>query len=83
MTLKDIPAVHRLLQDHLRQFHLAPVMSMEEVQHWLLPQENIIDTYLVEVGHLHSPQNILITKISEEICKEALSMLEEEFFLPA
>lgn len=55
MTVKDVPVVHRLLQDYLRQFNLAPVMSMEEVKHWLLPQENIIDTYLVQVGHLHSP----------------------------
>uniref|UniRef100_A0A4W4FSP9 Glycylpeptide N-tetradecanoyltransferase n=1 Tax=Electrophorus electricus TaxID=8005 RepID=A0A4W4FSP9_ELEEL len=50
MTVKDVPAVHRLLQDYLLQFNLAPVMSPEEVQHWLLPQDNIIDTFLVESG---------------------------------
>ncbi|XP_062334537.1 glycylpeptide N-tetradecanoyltransferase 1-like [Osmerus eperlanus] len=48
MTRKDVPAVHRLLLGYLSQFHLAPTMSPEEVEHWLLPQENIIDTYLVE-----------------------------------
>ncbi|XP_021480434.1 glycylpeptide N-tetradecanoyltransferase 1 isoform X3 [Oncorhynchus mykiss] len=47
MTRKDVPAVHRLLLEYLSQFHLAPVMSPEEVEHWLLPQESIIDTYLV------------------------------------
>lgn len=50
MVKKDVPAVHRLLLDYLSQFHLAPVMSQEEVEHWLLPQENIIDTYVVEVN---------------------------------
>uniref|UniRef100_A0A8C8HQP1 Glycylpeptide N-tetradecanoyltransferase n=1 Tax=Oncorhynchus tshawytscha TaxID=74940 RepID=A0A8C8HQP1_ONCTS len=50
MTRKDVPAVHRLLLEYLSQFHLAPVMSPEEVEHWLLPQENIIDTYLVVVS---------------------------------
>uniref|UniRef100_A0AAY4CM71 Glycylpeptide N-tetradecanoyltransferase n=1 Tax=Denticeps clupeoides TaxID=299321 RepID=A0AAY4CM71_9TELE len=48
MTKKDVPAVHRLLLEYLKQFNLVPVMSREEVEHWLLPQENIIDTYLVE-----------------------------------
>ena len=50
MTRKDVPAVHRLLLEYLSQFHLAPVMRPEEVEHWLLPQENIIDTYLVVVS---------------------------------
>ncbi|KTF86121.1 hypothetical protein cypCar_00041981 [Cyprinus carpio] len=48
MTVKDVPAVHRLLKEYLSQFNLVPVMSPEEVQHWLLPQENIIDTFVVE-----------------------------------
>lgn len=50
MTKKDVPAVHRLLREYLSQFHLVPAMNQEEVAHWLLPQENIIDTYLVEVN---------------------------------
>ncbi len=57
MTVKDVPAVHRLLKEYLNQFNLAPVMSPEEVQHWLLPQENIIDTFIVEVLNLLNPKN--------------------------
>lgn len=49
MTRKDVPVVHRLLGEYLSQFNLVPVMNQEEVAHWLLPRENIIDTYLVEV----------------------------------
>ncbi|KAM8723294.1 glycylpeptide N-tetradecanoyltransferase 1 [Sparus aurata] len=48
MTKKDVPVVHRLLREYLSQFNLVPAMTPEEVEHWLLPQENIIDTYLVE-----------------------------------
>ncbi|KAK6473037.1 glycylpeptide N-tetradecanoyltransferase 1 [Huso huso] len=48
MQRKDVPAVHRLLQGSLQQFHLTPAMSPDEVEHWLLPRENIIDTYVVE-----------------------------------
>lgn len=49
MEHRDISAVHKLLTEYLKQFHLTPVMSREEVEHWFLPQENIIDTFVVEV----------------------------------
>ncbi|XP_049586925.1 glycylpeptide N-tetradecanoyltransferase 2 [Syngnathus scovelli] len=48
MERRDIRQVTDLLQKYLRRFQLAPSMSEEEVAHWLLPQENIIDTYVVE-----------------------------------
>ncbi|EHH25066.1 hypothetical protein EGK_08823 [Macaca mulatta] len=48
METKDIPVVHQLLTRYLKQFHLTPVMSQEEVEHWFYPQENIIDTFVVE-----------------------------------
>lgn len=50
MEKKDIPVVHQLLTRYLKQFHLTPVMSREEVEHWFYPQENIIDTFVVEVS---------------------------------
>lgn len=49
MEHRDICAVYKLLTEYLKQFHLRPVMSREEVEHWFLPQENIIDTFVVEV----------------------------------
>lgn len=42
--------MHQLLSRYLKQFHLTPVMSQEEVEHWFYPQENIIDTFVVEVS---------------------------------
>lgn len=49
MEHKDIVAVHKLMSEYLKQFHLTPVMTPEEVEHWFLPQPNIIDTFVVEV----------------------------------
>lgn len=60
MERRDIRQVTELLQRFLRRFQLAPSMSDEEVAHWLLPQENIIDTYVIEVAAIRSSvENIL------------------------
>ncbi|XP_019127492.2 glycylpeptide N-tetradecanoyltransferase 1 [Larimichthys crocea] len=48
MTKDDVAGIHSLLQAHLSKFHLSPSLSLQEVEHWLLPRENVIDTYVVE-----------------------------------
>lgn len=55
MVEGDVKQVTALLQKYLSKFHLRPVMGEEEVKHWFLPQENIIDTFVVEVaaGNIH------------------------------
>lgn len=58
MEKKDIPVVHQLLTRYLKQFHLTPVMSQEEVEHWFYPQENIIDTFVVEVSWPSIPREM-------------------------
>lgn len=50
MERRDIRQVTELLQKYLKRFQLAPSMTEEEVSHWFLPQDNIIDTYVVEVA---------------------------------
>lgn len=50
MDRRDIRQVTELLQKYLKRFQLAPSMGEEEVAHWFLPQDNIIDTYVVEVS---------------------------------
>lgn len=52
MERRDIRQVTELLQKYLRRFQLAPSMGEEEVSHWFLPQDNIIDTYVVEVSEI-------------------------------
>ncbi|XP_010778820.1 glycylpeptide N-tetradecanoyltransferase 2-like isoform X2 [Notothenia coriiceps] len=48
MTEEDAAGVHALLQANLGKFHLSPMLSLREVEHWLLPRENVIDTYVVQ-----------------------------------
>ncbi|XP_074476443.1 glycylpeptide N-tetradecanoyltransferase 1-like isoform X2 [Sebastes fasciatus] len=48
MTKEDVVGIHSLLQANLRKFHLKPVLSLQEVEHWLLPRKSVIDTYVVE-----------------------------------
>lgn len=54
MERRDIRQVTELLQKYLKRFQLAPSMTEEEVSHWFLPQDNIIDTYVVEVAGVRS-----------------------------
>lgn len=46
----DLAGIHTLLQAKLRKFHLSKILSLQEVEHWLLPRENVVDTYVVEVN---------------------------------
>ncbi|KAK9530384.1 hypothetical protein VZT92_011889 [Zoarces viviparus] len=48
LTNEDVVGLHSLLQANLRKFHLSSRLSLQEVEHWLLPRENVIDTYVVE-----------------------------------
>ncbi|XP_071398652.1 glycylpeptide N-tetradecanoyltransferase 1-like isoform X2 [Centroberyx affinis] len=49
-TREDAVGIHSLLQANLHKFHLSPVLSLQDAQHWLLPRENVIDTYVVEAA---------------------------------
>lgn len=48
MELHDVPAVTRLLRDYLQKFIVAPDFDENDVEHWLLPKENVVDSFLVE-----------------------------------
>ncbi|KAE9608146.1 putative glycylpeptide N-tetradecanoyltransferase [Lupinus albus] len=56
MELRDVPAVTRLLRNYLSQFIVAPDFHEDDVEHWLVPRDNVVDSYLVE-----SPKNHEIT----------------------
>lgn len=53
MELRDVPAVTRLLRNYLSQFLVAPDFDEDDVEHWLLPSENVVDSYLVESPETH------------------------------
>ncbi|XAR50079.1 Glycylpeptide N-tetradecanoyltransferase [Bertholletia excelsa] len=53
MEPHDVPAVTRLLRNYLGQFHVAPDFDENDVDHWLLPKENVVDSYLVDSPETH------------------------------
>ncbi|XP_057967731.1 glycylpeptide N-tetradecanoyltransferase 1 isoform X2 [Malania oleifera] len=53
MELRDVPAVTRLIRNYLKQFVVAPDFDENDVEHWLLPAENVVDSYLVESPETH------------------------------
>lgn len=48
MKKKHISQVYTMLSEYLDRFDLAPQFSLEEVEHWFLPQEDVINSYVVE-----------------------------------
>lgn len=50
----DIRAVWRLLQHYLSQFVVALDVSEDDVEHWLLPVEHVVNSFVVEDPQLHS-----------------------------
>ncbi|KAD0423214.1 hypothetical protein R6Q59_028731 [Mikania micrantha] len=54
MELRDVPAVTRLLRGYLKQFIVAPDFDEKDVEHWLLPKEDVVDSYLVESSETHA-----------------------------
>lgn len=53
MELRDVPAITRLLRNYLSQFIVAPDLGENDVEHWLLPKEDVVDSYLVESPETH------------------------------
>lgn len=43
-----VPQVYSMLSEYLDKFDLAPKFSMDEVEHWFLSQEDVINSYVVE-----------------------------------
>eukprot|EP00252_Welwitschia_mirabilis_P004697 TRINITY_DN14997_c0_g1_i1.p1 TRINITY_DN14997_c0_g1~~TRINITY_DN14997_c0_g1_i1.p1 ORF type:complete len:420 (+),score=59.93 TRINITY_DN14997_c0_g1_i1:574-1833(+) len=48
MERHDIPAVAALLRQYLSRFVVAPDFSEDDVGHWLLPTEDVVDSFVVE-----------------------------------
>ena len=48
MTKYDIDQVHILLMEYLKKFYVHLNFSKEEVEHMILPKENIVNSYVIE-----------------------------------
>lgn len=53
MEIHDVPAVTRLIRNYLSHFVVAPDFDENDVEHWLLPREDVVDSYLVESPETH------------------------------
>ncbi|KZV14656.1 glycylpeptide N-tetradecanoyltransferase 1-like, partial [Dorcoceras hygrometricum] len=47
MEHHDVPVVTCLLRNYMKQFTVAPDFDELDVEHWLLPRENVVNSYLV------------------------------------
>jgi glycylpeptide N-tetradecanoyltransferase len=68
MEAKDVPGVHKLLTQYLDKFLLKVLFDEEEVRHWLLPREGVINSFVIEnqdgvitdmCSYYHLPSTIL------------------------
>lgn len=67
MEERDVGGVHALLSTYLQRFSLKVAFSKEEVKHWLLPRNKVINSYVVEkdgkvtdfLSFYHLPSSIL------------------------
>ncbi|KAE8735324.1 Glycylpeptide N-tetradecanoyltransferase 1 [Hibiscus syriacus] len=46
MELHDVPSVTMLLRQYLSQFVVSPDFDENDVRHWFLPTEDVVDSYL-------------------------------------
>ena len=52
MEEKDVPQVRELLNTYLNRFDMAPVFETDDdVKHWILPHEDVVWSYVVEVNN--------------------------------
>eukprot|EP01024_Parvocaulis_polyphysoides_P012371 TRINITY_DN1445_c0_g2_i10.p5 TRINITY_DN1445_c0_g2~~TRINITY_DN1445_c0_g2_i10.p5 ORF type:complete len:182 (-),score=38.90 TRINITY_DN1445_c0_g2_i10:1260-1805(-) len=48
MEEKDAPIITKMLNEYLKKFSIAPLMSNEEVVHWLMPRDDVVHCSVVE-----------------------------------
>jgi glycylpeptide N-tetradecanoyltransferase len=61
---KDIQKVHTLLDNYLNKFDLRPVFTIDEIAHWLMPRNNVINSYVNDevtefCSFYHLPSTVL------------------------
>ena len=48
MEQRHVQQIYDMLSDYLNKFDLTPQFSLKEVEHWFLPQDDVINSYVVE-----------------------------------
>ncbi|CAM9655583.1 unnamed protein product [Discosporangium mesarthrocarpum] len=47
MVPGDLVSAHALVDEYLKRFKLTPLFTIEEFEHWLMPREGVVDTFVV------------------------------------
>lgn len=50
MQKKDVPAVHKLLREYLLPVRLSIVFTEHDVEHFFLPREDVVYSFVVQDG---------------------------------
>jgi len=66
MKESDVPGVHALMSEHLSKYRFAPIWTEDEVAHFLIPRENIVQTWVVE-----DPENGEISDLFSYYCLDS------------
>lgn len=48
MEMKDLAAVTNVLGQYLSKFALSPLLSEEDVKHWVMPRDDVVYSFVVE-----------------------------------
>ncbi|XP_037134325.1 glycylpeptide N-tetradecanoyltransferase 1-like [Syngnathus acus] len=72
MTKDDVERMHELLRTNLSKFHLRASWSLEEVSHWFLPREGVVDTYVVEAADGALTDVVSFYQISSKVLNHQL-----------
>ncbi|PON96188.1 LOW QUALITY PROTEIN: Myristoyl-CoA:protein N-myristoyltransferase [Trema orientale] len=68
MKPHDVPEVTRPLKEYLSQFTIAPILDEKDVEHLLLPKEDVMDSYVVESPETHENHRLLQLFHSASFC---------------
>jgi len=56
---KDVPSAAKLLNSYLKQFQLKALFEDDEFEHWFLPREGIVNTYIIEDPSTHEVTDLI------------------------
>ena len=60
MVKEDVESVVTLLNSNLAKFTLAPHFTLEEANHWLLPKDKVIYSFVIQVSFIPKCKTFLI-----------------------
>lgn len=47
LTPADVSKAHKLVREYLMKFNLSPMFTEEDFRHWFMPQNGIVDSFVV------------------------------------